>query len=106
MVTSILCPFEFARGPNRVPKRNAWRRDKQSPDESVGVVEAHLPHVCDCGDQRGVRESAAAIIGAGHRIGNHEEREQQQRAALELMRPYGPSLPEVLDANRDRAEIE
>src|ERR1700724_3714812 len=106
MATSILYPFEFARGPNRVPNRNAWRRDKQSPDESVGVVEPDLPHVCDCGDERGVCDSAAAIVGAGHRIGNHEEREQQQRAALELMRPDGPPLAEVFDAKRDRAEIE
>src|ERR1700728_3868658 len=106
MATSILCPFEFARGPNRVPNRNAYCRDKQSPDESVGVVEPELPQICDRGDQRSVRDSAAAVVGAGHRIGNHEEREQQQRAALELMRPDSPPLAEVFDPKRDRAEIE
>src|SRR5208337_1497359 len=106
MATSILCPFEFSRGPKRVPQRNEWRRDKQSPDESVGAVEPDLPRVSDGGDQRGVRDSAAASVGAGHRIRDHEECEQQQRAALELMRPDGPSIAEVLDAKRERAKIE
>src|SRR5271167_1169987 len=106
MVTSVLGPFEFSRGPNRVPQRDEWRRDKQSPDESVGVVELVLPDVCEGGDERGVRDSAAAGVGAGHRIGNHEEGEQQQRTALELMRPDRPSLAEVLDTKRERAEIE
>ena len=70
------------------------------------MVEANLPHVRDRGDESGVRDSAAAIVGSGHRIGNHEEREQQQRAALELMGPDGPPLTEVFDAQRERAEIE
>src|SRR5208282_2879940 len=106
MATSILCPFEFPRGPNRVPQRNAWRRDKQSPDESIGVVEPDLPRVRDGRDESGMRNSSPSIIGAGHRIRNHEERKQQQRAALQLMRPYGPPLAEVLDAKRERGEIE
>src|ERR1700722_1219686 len=103
MGTSILCPFEFARGPDRVPQRNAYCRDKQSPDESVGAVEPELPRVRDCGNESGVCDSAAAVVGAGYRIGNHEEREQQQRAALELMRPDGPSLSEIFDAKRECA---
>ena len=70
------------------------------------MVEPDLPRVRDYGDQGGVRDSAAAVVGAGHRIGNHEKREQQQRAAFELMRPHGPSLTEVLEAHRERAKIE
>src|SRR5271157_2901025 len=104
MATSILCPFEFSRGPNRVPQRNAWRGDKQRPDESVGLVEPDLPRISDGGDQCGVRNSSAAIVGAGHRIRDHEEREQQQRAAFELMRPDGPSIAEVFDPKRERAK--
>src|SRR5271156_5114628 len=106
MATSILGPFEFARGPNRVPQRNARRRDKQSPDESVGVVEQELPRVRERGDERGVRDPSAPVVGPGHRIGNHEERKQQQRAALELMRPHCPALAEIFDARRERTEIE
>src|SRR5579862_9542123 len=105
MATSILCPFEFARGPNRVPQRNAWRRDEQSPDESIGAIEPELPRVRERGDQGGVRDSAAPVIGTGHRIGNHEERKQEQRAALELMSPDRPSIAEAGYAERERAEI-
>src|SRR5271170_6395106 len=106
MGTSILGPFEFSRGPNRVPNRNAWRRDKQSPDESVGVEKSELPRVREGGDECGVLDPAAAGVGTGHRIGNHEEREHKQRAALELMRPHGPSLAEISDAECERAEME
>src|SRR5271156_574311 len=106
MATSILGPFEFARGPNRVPQRNARRRDKQSPDESVGAVEPELPRVRERGDECGMRHSSAPVVGPGHRIGNHEERKQEQRAALELMRPHGPALAEIFDPRRERTEIE
>ena len=70
------------------------------------MVEADLPRVRNRGDERGMRDSAPAVVGAGHRIGNHEECEQQQRAALQLMRPDRPALAEIFDAKRERAEIE
>ena len=47
-----------------------------------------------------------AMTRRGHRIGNHEEREQQQRAVHQLMRPHRPALAEIRDAHRQRADIE
>ncbi len=65
-----------------------------------------LPEVRDCGGRRGVRDAAAAMVGSGHRIGDHEEGEQQQGAAAQLMGQDGPSLTQPHHAEGKRTDIE
>lgn len=59
----------------------------------------------DRGDERGVERPGAAMVRDRHRIGDHEEREEKERTAAEVMDEDRGGLAEPRDAGGERAEV-
>src|SRR5688500_4142780 len=99
-------PFVVGSGEEVVEERHRGRGEEQGPQESVRAEQFVLPDERDRGDQGGVWDARGAVVRDRLRVRDHEEREEQQRAALELVEQHREALAEPEDAEGNRAEVE
>src|SRR5262245_45719711 len=74
-----------------------WRqhgKNRQRPEQAVSAVQNKLGVSCSCGDKNREEHSSRTRIRRGSWIGNHEECEEQERAALKLFHGDRPGIAE------------
>src|SRR3954449_6344325 len=76
-------PLVARRGQQRVDDGNENRAGGERPENAVRPEEPVVDVPAAERDERGEEDPSGARIGRGLRIGNHEEGEEQQRAALQ-----------------------
>ncbi len=79
-------PLIFRSRQQVIDERSQQRAERQRPEQAVGAIENELNVGGAGGDEDGKENSADARIRRGFGIGNHKEREQQKRAALQLLK--------------------
>src|SRR5262249_31771537 len=84
-------PFVAAPRQEPVEQRDERRKGEERPDGSGGTEEGELPEVRDDGHERAEDEAARPRVGRRAGVGDHEEGEEEQASALELV-----------DGNRER----
>src|SRR5690242_17360122 len=78
-------PLESLRRPQAVEDRHERRAEEQRPHEAVRLEEREVPRECHQCDDDGVRHARPLAIRDRHRVGDHEEGEQEEPAVAELM---------------------
>src|SRR3954447_7437095 len=76
-------PLVARRRKNRVDDGNENRAGGERPENAVRAEEPVIDVPAAERDERGEENPSRARVGRGLRIGNHEEGEEQQRAALQ-----------------------
>src|ERR1044071_6767485 len=82
-------PNESFRPEYEIDDGREARDDGEGPEDAVGAEEAELDVAGAQGDERGEEDAAGARVGRGARVGDHEKREEQQRAVLEAVQRDG-----------------
>ena len=90
----IRAPSETLARPAPVDERDERRGEEQRPQEPVRPEERELPGEGERGDEDRVADARCSPIRNRHRIGDHEEGEQQESAVRELVREDAPRLAE------------
>ncbi len=76
-------PVVAAAGQDAVEERRQGRQREERPDRTVRAKETELDERRAEGDEEAEEDAAVARVGRRLRIGDHEEREEEKRAALE-----------------------
>ena len=77
----------------------------ERPEQAIRAEEAELHVPRAIGDERGKEDAPEPAVRRGLRIGDHEEREEQQRAALQPVQRDGHRLAQPERAPEDQREI-
>src|SRR3954470_14845635 len=88
----VATPLVARRGQKRVDDGDENRAGGQRPENAVGPEEPVVDVPAAERDERREEDPSRARIGRGLRIGNHEEGEEQQRAALQPVKRNGQRL--------------
>src|SRR5574338_437972 len=87
-------PFVPSPGEEAVQKRDQGRENDEGPDRSARLEEDERDEGGAGRDERAEEEPGRPGVGRRLGIADHEEGEEEERPALELMKRDGPGLPE------------
>ena len=87
-------PFVSLAGNDAIDEGHGRCQHHERVEEPVGLVETKDDDAGDRGVQTCVEHAPRTSIGRGAGVGDHEEREEQQRAALQLVHRHGHRIPQ------------
>ncbi len=93
-------------GQNMIEERDEGGEEEERPEWAVGPEESELDESGAGGDEAAVEDAAGARVRGRLRVRDHEEGEDQQRAALEAVERNRERLAEPGGARDDERQVD